>query len=215
MPEATLSRLPYDLYQRKVAAQRTVKDLAESRLQEVSNLTMPDLEAQEDRIREQSKTRLERINDLECSEVLRRADESSSSKSGCSGFAGTWKTSLGEMTFTITKMKVLLLRTSMAAALLLVIYFGVTNAVTTPALTRAQAIAIVRSIINRNARPCRISKTKSVTAVAAGRNWRVTARIVMSASGTARNETAVWTVTSSGQATPANQLTAELSNGCP
>jgi hypothetical protein len=43
----------------------------------------------------------------------------------------------------------------------------------------------------------------------------VTARIVMSASGRPLNETAVWTVRSNGEAVPANQLTAEISNGCP
>jgi hypothetical protein len=89
------------------------------------------------------------------------------------------------------------------------------NALAAPATTRPQAIAIVRSIINRNTRPCRINKTNSITGVAAGRNWRVTARIVMSASGRPLNETAIWTVRSNGEAVPANQLTAEISNGCP
>lgn len=84
-----------------------------------------------------------------------------------------------------------------------------------PATTRAQAIAIVRSIINRNTQSCRITKTNSITATASGRNWRVTARIVMSASGSPVNETAVWTVRSDGEAVPADQLTAEISDGCP
>jgi len=91
----------------------------------------------------------------------------------------------------------------------------VTNALAAPATTRARAIAIIRSIINRKASSCRISKTNNITAVAAGRNWRVTARIVMSASGRPLNETAVWIVRSNGEAVPANQLTAEISNGCP
>jgi hypothetical protein len=100
-------------------------------------------------------------------------------------------------------------------SLLLVACSIVTNALAAPATTRAQAIAIIRSIINRNTRSCRINKTKSITAVAAGRNWRVTARIVMSASGQPVDEIAVWTVRADGKATPANQLTAELANGCP
>ena len=114
-----------------------------------------------------------------------------------------------------TKVKVSRSRTRVAAVSLLVVCFSMPSAVATPALTRAQVIAIVRSIINRNARPCRISKTNSITAAPSGRNWRVTARIVMSASGRPLNETAVWTVRPDGEAVPANQLTAEISNGCP
>lgn len=115
-----------------------------------------------------------------------------------------------------TTMNCSRLKISLAAAVLFLIPCAIyPRAVASPAMTRAQAIAIVRSIINRNARPCRISKTNSITATASGRNWRVTARIVMSASGRPLNETAVWTVRSDGEAVPANQLTAEISNGCP
>jgi hypothetical protein len=99
--------------------------------------------------------------------------------------------------------------------LVLAVYSSITNTVAAPATTRKQAIAIVRSIINRNAKSCRISKTKSITAVAAGHNWRVTAKTVMSASGRPLNETAAWTVRADGEAVPSNQLTAEISNGCP
>jgi hypothetical protein len=38
---------------------------------------------------------------------------------------------------------------------------------------------------------------------------------VMSASGRPLNETAAWTVRADGEAVPSNQLTAEISNGCP
>ncbi|HKZ77038.1 MAG TPA: hypothetical protein VJ124_01855 [Pyrinomonadaceae bacterium] len=75
-------------------------------------------------------------------------------------------------------------KTSLAAAVLFLILCSIyPRAVASPAMIRAQAIATVRSIINRNATSCRIRKTNSITAVAAGRNWRVAARIVMSASG--------------------------------
>lgn len=113
-------------------------------------------------------------------------------------------------------VKLSLAKTSVGLVSLLLVACSIfTNALAAPATTRAQAIAIVRSIINRNATSCRINKINSVTAVSAGRNWRVTARIVMSASGRPVNETAVWTVRSDGEAVPANQLTSEISNGCP
>ena len=84
------------------------------------------------------------------------------------------------------------------------------------ATTRAQAVAAVRSILDRNTRPCKIDKVKSVTAARTRAGWRVTASLVMSASGRPLNETAVWTVRSSdGEAVPAGQLTAEISHGCP
>lgn len=90
------------------------------------------------------------------------------------------------------------------------------DAATPPATTRAQAIATVRSIINRNAGRCQINRVRSISAANTRQGWRVTARLVMSASGRPLNETAVWTVKSSnGQAVPNNQLTAEISIGCP
>lgn len=101
------------------------------------------------------------------------------------------------------------------ASVVLISAWGAARAFNTSSTTRAQAIAVVRSIINQNARSCRISKTNRITAVTAGRNWRVTARIVMSASGRPVNETAIWTVRSDREAVPANQLTAEISKGCP
>ena len=83
-----------------------------------------------------------------------------------------------------------------------------------PATTRAQAISMVRSILKRKAVACRISKTVSVTASQAKTGWRVTATVVMAASGTPRTEALVWIV-ASGQAVPASQIASEVSSGCP
>ena len=106
-------------------------------------------------------------------------------------------------------------KTNLAIALLLLAAGSIfARASTAPVTTRAQAIAIVRSIINQNATPCLISKTNSITAVAAGRNWRVTAKVVMAASGTARTEALVWIV-ATGQAEPLSQIASEVSSGCP
>lgn len=78
-------------------------------------------------------------------------------------------------------------------------------------LSQAQAIGRVRSILNNNAGPCRISQTRSVTAVRVNAGWRVTARIMMSGSA----ENAIWIVSSAGGPAPQNQLTVEIENGCP
>jgi hypothetical protein len=88
------------------------------------------------------------------------------------------------------------------------------NSAAAPATTRAQAISMVRSILKSNNASCRISKTLSVEASQIKTGWRVTARVVMAASGTSHNETLVWTV-ASGQAVPASQIASEVSNGCP
>ena len=106
-------------------------------------------------------------------------------------------------------------KTNLAIAFLLFVAGSIfARANMAPATTRAQAITIVRSIINQNARPCRISRTNSITAVAAGSNWRVTAKVVMAASGAARTESLVWTV-ATGQAEPASQIASEVTSGCP
>ena len=104
-----------------------------------------------------------------------------------------------------------------------VILFAVCRAVTAaPALnnaattTRAQAITIVRGILSSNAASCRIDRVQSISAVRAGAVWKVTARLIMSASGRPLNETAVWNVrVSDGGAASANQLASEIENGCP
>jgi hypothetical protein len=106
-------------------------------------------------------------------------------------------------------------KTNLAIALFLLVAGSIfARANTAPTTTRAQAIAIVRSIISQNATPCHINKTNSITAVAAGSKWRVTAKVVMAASGTARTETLVWVVATE-QAVPASQIASEVSSGCP
>lgn len=85
----------------RLAFQRTARDLAESRMQKVQNATEADHEAEKDRIFEQMNIRERRMKELNCQEVLAR-EQSSSPKSGCDGFAGTWKTSFGEMTFQVS-----------------------------------------------------------------------------------------------------------------
>lgn len=82
-------------------------------------------------------------------------------------------------------------------------------------LTQAQAIARVRSVIRAKTAACRITRTQSVRAVRVAAGWRVTARILMSASGISRSERAVWIVSSARGATPQDQLTAEIAMGCP
>jgi hypothetical protein len=82
-------------------------------------------------------------------------------------------------------------------------------------LTQAQAIARVRAILRNNTSGCRINKVRSISALRVKAGWRVTARVTMSASGRATAETAVWTVSAKNGAVAANQLTAEIANGCP
>lgn len=82
-------------------------------------------------------------------------------------------------------------------------------------LTQAQAIARVKTILRNNTNGCRINKTSSISAVRVKVGWRVTARITMSASGTRTAEIAVWIVSAKNGASPSNQLTAEIANGCP
>jgi hypothetical protein len=82
--------------------------------------------------------------------------------------------------------------------------------------SRRKAIATVRSILEKNTAACKIDEVRSISTVRVSYGWRVTANIVMSASGSPANETAVWTVRRSDRkAVPNNQLTAEISKGCP
>ena len=81
-------------------------------------------------------------------------------------------------------------------------------------LTQAQAIARVKTILSNNANACQINKTSSISAVRVKAGWRVTANITMSASGTRTAATAVWIVSAKNGASPQNQLTAEIANGC-
>jgi len=103
-------------------------------------------------------------------------------------------------------------------ALLIVVSLIVGVGVILPAsgeLTNAQAVARVRSILKRNTTGCSINQVKSVTAASTRNGWRVTAKIAMSASGSRRNETAVWIVSQRNGAVAQDQLTAEIAIGCP
>src|SRR5437660_1486041 len=51
------------------------------------------------------------------------------------------------------------------------------------ATSRAQAIATVRAILQKNSSSCRIDRVQSIAAARSGAAWKVTARLVMSASG--------------------------------
>lgn len=98
-----------------------------------------------------------------------------------------------------------------------IILSTVTTAAVAPKRTsRAKAISTVRAMLKRNTAACKIDEVRSIAAARVRYGWRVTAKLVMSASGSPTNETAVWTVRSSDRkAVPNNQLTAELSQGCP
>jgi len=115
---------------------------------------------------------------------------------------------------TITKSAHLGFITTVAAFLLVAGFTLTSAAPARVSTTRAQAISLVRSILDRNAASCRISRTTSITATEVKAGWRVTAKVVMSANGIARSETAVWTVRTDGEAVAANQLTSEIENGC-
>lgn len=82
-------------------------------------------------------------------------------------------------------------------------------------ISQSQAIARVRTLLRNNTGGCRINKVNSVTAVSVRSGWRVTARLIMSASGRRLSETAVWIVSQRNGAVAQNQLTAEIAIGCP
>lgn len=104
---------------------------------------------------------------------------------------------------------------TVAAAALLAAGGMLTHSATRAELTQAQAIARVKTILRDNADACRLTSTQSVSAVRVKAGWRVTARIRMSASGTSRTETAIWIVSAKNSASAQDQLTAEISKGCP
>jgi hypothetical protein len=106
------------------------------------------------------------------------------------------------------------------ACLLLGVVLAVTEAraISLPVVraetTRAHAIAIVKSILRANAKACRL-RHGAISAKRVMAGWRVTARVTLSHSGKPFTATAIWTVRGDGKAVPSNQLTAEISNGCP
>jgi hypothetical protein len=108
-------------------------------------------------------------------------------------------------------------RQTVSCFLAAIIISAVTAAAVAPKkTTRSKAIATVRAILKRNTAACKIDEVRSISAARVRNGWRVTAKVAMSASGSPINETAVWTVRhSDGKVVPNNQLTAELSHGCP
>jgi hypothetical protein len=101
------------------------------------------------------------------------------------------------------------------AALAVCLYSDQGNAMraTQSKATQAQAIAAINSILGANAGACKLKHGPiSARRIAAG--WRVTTRVTLNGRGRAFTSTAVWTVRE-GEAVPGNQLTAEISNGCP
>jgi IS1 family transposase len=91
VPEGTKARLEL---------QKTVRNMIQMELQKAGNSTEAELQAKVDRIEQQITTRRQRLTDLNCEELL-ALKQSAPSKSGCDFTGGTWKTSFGEMTFTI------------------------------------------------------------------------------------------------------------------
>ena len=80
-----------------------------------------------------------------------------------------------------------------------------------PAITKKQAIAIVRGILQRNAKACDITQIVSITATAPSLDrWRVTATI----KDHGYRDVVVWTVVNK-KAVPNDPLAAEISVGCP
>jgi hypothetical protein len=81
-------------------------------------------------------------------------------------------------------------------------------------LTKGQAMAQVRSILKNSTHGCRINRINSVVAVRVNAGWRVTAMVVMSASGRRITERAVWIVSQRNGAVAQDQLTSEIANRC-
>jgi hypothetical protein len=102
-----------------------------------------------------------------------------------------------------------------AFAIVLLLGVAVISGSAQAELTQAQAIARVRTILRNNTSGCQINRINGVAAARVKAGWRVTARITMSASGTRTAEIAVWIVSAKNGASPQNQLTAEIANGCP
>lgn len=113
------------------------------------------------------------------------------------------------------KIETLILRQIFClSVLILVLGIGVAHSAQAE-LTQTQAIARVKTILNNNTNACQINKKGSISAVRVKAGWRVTAQITMSGSGTPTPATAVWIVSAKNGASPLNQLTAEIANGCP
>jgi eukaryotic-like serine/threonine-protein kinase len=80
-------------------------------------------------------------------------------------------------------------------------------------IARAQAIAIVNSILRAKAGACKV-KHGRINATRGKAGWRVATSVTLSGSSKPFTSAAVWTVRD-GVAVPGNQLTAEITEGCP
>jgi hypothetical protein len=96
--------------------------------------------------------------------------------------------------------------------LLVAVALGVpASAWASTAITKKQAIAIVRGILTKHAADCNITDIISITATAPSLDrWRVTAKI----KDNGYRDTVVWTVVNR-KAVPNGPLAAEIAVGCP
>jgi hypothetical protein len=106
---------------------------------------------------------------------------------------------------------------TLACLIVLIVLTGVSKAsairATRPKTTQAEAIAKVNSLLQANTAPCKL-KHGPVTAKRVAAGWRVTTKVTLPGGGRPFTSTAVWTV-GDGEPVPGNQLTSEISNGCP
>lgn len=112
-------------------------------------------------------------------------------------------------------MKSTLKHTAFSLSLLFVFLFGAAadRAAAQTGLTKSQAVARVRAILDRCAAACQL-KINNIKAQPVKDGWRLTAQIVMNASVTVSKETASRIATRRNGAAAQNQLTAEIEAGC-
>src|SRR5689334_11228114 len=106
-------------------------------------------------------------------------------------------------------------RTKPFGSLLLGMFFVLIFTLASPGqeITKADAISRVKGILNKASVTCGI-QTRSISASRVKAGWRVTALIWLSASGVRRSERPTWIVSRPYGASPQDQLTFEIANGC-
>jgi hypothetical protein len=77
----------------KLASQRAARDKLAAFIQQAKDRSVDDLQANLTRTEQEFARRQETLRNMKCEEILKPA--------GCQGFAGTWRTSFGTMTFEI------------------------------------------------------------------------------------------------------------------
>lgn len=108
-------------------------------------------------------------------------------------------------------MRALTRRFTLVLALAAAVLGAAAPVAASPAITKKQAIAIVRGILQKNAKSCDITQIVSITATAPSlERWRVTATI----KDHGYRDVVVWTVVNK-KAVPNDPLAAEISVGCP